>query len=240
MLYSPSQGVALARHPKTASTSLSAWFEGEFPDTVAADAIDVHVRVLPALRTLRLIKEPRPSSWRRRLEKARLCRPREPRLSNDVRVIIGVIREPFEMLVSLYSYWRRRSTVVPRRPGTLPHTAATASFRDFVVQAAIERRLPSYDEFFGVGSEAWSVTKLIDFRHLSTGLEAVCREFNVAPLVAVPSINLSPQNHDLAAYRDEVKFLLPAIRSRYRWYYEEAEKIMIRGEAASATSRAAA
>jgi hypothetical protein len=237
MIYSPTKRVALARYPKTATTSLTEWFEIAFPDAVSAHAMNPHVPVTEALHRLGLGRDHQPSGWREVLRHPFARRPAMPR------VVIGVIREPAAMLTSLYTYWRRRASVKPRRPGTLPHTAATDSFHAFVTQAVVNRKFPNYFEFFGVGGEAWPVTRLIDFQCLDSGFRAVCSEFGIEPPASLPSENKAPQTAEEKAIhttiRAQLPGLLPAIRQRYRWYYEEAESIMVRGDAPPASRRAA-
>jgi hypothetical protein len=237
MLYSPSRRLALAHFPKTAGTSLTNWFTRSFPDFVTPDPNDPHVQVLPSLRRLGLLPKPPRSRWRRLLSNV-LTRGRPGRLAEGF-LIIGVLRDPFEMLVSLYAYWRRRATVQPRPPGSLAHTAATRSFRDFVVEAVVRQRLPNYHQFFGVGSVAWRHTKLLDFRSLETSLRRVCEEHGIHVPIELPTANVAPQRHDLAGFHEEVSDLLPDLHARFRWYYEEADRIMVKAEPPT-TRRAAA
>jgi hypothetical protein len=238
MFYSPSQRLALARFPKTAGSSLTTWFLEAFPDTVSADPNDPHVPVVDSLRRLGLIARRSRSSWRRLLTAPFAGRRKTPPLHEGL-LIIGVLRDPFEVLVSLYSYWRRRASFEYHAPGSIGHVATTQSFREFVVRAVVDERLPRYEKFFGVGSEAWPATKLLDFRHLEPGLREVCRDHGIEPPVSLPKANVAPQVHDYEACRDEVTDLLPAIRSRFRWYYEEAQSIMVRGDAAAMGREAA-
>jgi hypothetical protein len=222
MLYSDRSGIGLARHPKTASSALAVWFLETFPDAKASDPHDPHLSVPVSLRRFGLVSTPKaPPRWHRILPKQFRPRPASPELVRSV-TVIGVVREPFEMLVSLYSYWRRRASEKHRRPGSLSYTAAHGSFRDFVVHAVIERKLPNYHDFFGVGLPEQPALELIDFRSIRSGLETVCRDHGVPASTAVPVANVAPSDHDYNRFRDEVRFMLPAIRSRYRWYYEEA------------------
>jgi hypothetical protein len=239
MLYSDRFGIGLARHPKTASSALTVWFLEAFPDAKASDPHDPHVSVPVSLRRFGLVATPKsPPKWHTILPKPLRPRPAVPALTRSL-TVIGVIREPFEMLVSLYSYWRRNTARKQRRPGTLSYTAAHGSFRDFVVHAVIERKLPNYHDFFGVGLPEQPSLELIDFRSIHSGLETVCREHGVQAAVAVPVANEAPSNHDYDRFRDEVRFMLPAIRSRYRWYYEEASRRMAKSSG-SLTLRPAA
>lgn len=226
MLYSDRFGIGLARHPKTASSALTAWFLEAFPDAKASDPHDPHLSVPVSLRRFGLVAEPKaPPKWHTIVPKPLRPRPARPGLAKNV-TVIGVIREPFEMLVSLYSYWRRRAAEKHRRPGTLSYTAAHGSFRDFVVLAVIERKLPNYHEFFGVGLPEQPSLKLVDFRSIGQGLASVCQAHGIPASVAVPAVNEAPSTHDYDRFRDEVRFMLPAIRARYRWYYDEASGLL--------------
>ncbi len=239
MLYSDRFGLGLARHPKTASSALAAWFLKAFPDATASDPLDPHLSVPVSLRRFGLVTAPKQHpKWHTIIPKALRPRPAPPALARSL-TVIGVIREPFEMLVSLYSYWRRRAAEKQRRPGTLSYTAAHGSFRDFVVHAVIEGKLPNYCDFFGVGLPEQPALRLIDFRSIHTGLEAVCRDHGVPAAVAVPVANAAPSDHDYDRFRHEVRFMLPAIRSRYRWYYEEASRLLAKSSG-SLTLRPAA
>jgi len=239
MLYSDRLGIGLARHPKTASSALTAWFLEAFSDAKASDPHDPHLSVAESLRRFGLVAAPKARpKWHSILPKAIRPRPAFPRLRRNV-TVIGVIREPFEMLVSLYSYWRRRAAERERRPGSLSYTAAHGSFRDFVVRAVIERRLPNYHDFFGVGLPEQPSLALVDFRSIRSGIETVCRDHGVPVTVDVPVVNEAPSSHDYDRFRNEVRFMLPAIRSRYRWYYEEAEPMLARSSGPVAIRAAA-
>ncbi len=237
MLYSPSQRLAIACHPKTASTSLTTWFKRSFSDVVSADPIRPHVPVAEALQRLGLGRARGRLGWR-----AILRRPFAGRQAISG-LVVAVIREPADMLASLYTYWRRRSSVVPRAPQSLAHTATTDSFGVFVHEAVVKARLPSYAEFLGVGGEAWHATRLIDFRSLEPGFRRVLREYGVEPPASLPKANMAPrtpEEDDLReAIREEMPALMPVIHERYRWYYEEGQSMMVRGDT-PAEARAAA
>lgn len=239
MLYSAGQRIGLARHPKTASNSLTAWFHATFPDAKNADVHDNHLPVPKSLRRLGLVKEPTPSpKWHGLIPKPLRPRPTKPSLVKDI-TVIGVVREPFEMLVSLYSYWRRTAIATPRTPGTLRYTAAHGTFRDFVVHAVVEGKLPNYSEFFGVGLPEQPSLTLIDLRSLGAGVAAICRDYGLPAPAPLAVENAAPTPHDYDRFREEVRFMIPAIRSRYRWYYEDARRLMAKSSG-SLTLRPAA
>ncbi len=120
MLYSLTANLAFAHYPKTAGSAIAEWFRGSFPDARYVKPGHPHVDVrrslawlsggasLPPLARLRYLS--RASNWRLAIE------PR-PELPATIR-IIGVVREPLEMLGSLYGYWRRgEANPNPREAG---------------------------------------------------------------------------------------------------------------------------
>ncbi len=89
MLISPKHQLAFAHYPKTAGHSLTIWFQKMFPDARFVEPLKdhpiSHLAVRPARERLGIIEG--------------------DKFADSLRVI-GVLREPFEMLVSLYQYWR--------------------------------------------------------------------------------------------------------------------------------------
>jgi hypothetical protein len=227
MLYSRTKNIALAHYPKTAGSSLRCWFQQALPDAVASDSRDAHTPVRQGLKRFRITAQRQP--WERIVDlmPGRRRLPKADQFANVL--VIGVMREPFEMLVSLYAFWRRRFPERRHPEGTLAHLAATAGFHAFLQEAVKNGRLPNYHTFFDVGGPAWPTTRLVDFRFLEPGLRAVCQAYGISPPQDLPMANVAPQGHDYAAYRAEAGPLLPAIRSHFHWYYEQADAIMVRG-----------
>jgi hypothetical protein len=145
----------------------------------------------------------------------------------DVR-IIGVVREPFEMLVSLYEYWRRYDFREEPAVGLI-RTARTGTFRQFLELAVGERQLVNYHTHFDVGGPAWAGTRLLDFQSLEPALETVCAEFGIEAAAGLGCLNAAPRRRDVGGYLAEAGGLVFEVRSYFRWYYEEATRIMIRG-----------
>ena len=194
MLYSESKRLAFAHFPKTAGSSLSAWFRRQFSDAVYVEPGTPHLQVRPALERLGLMKAP-PRRSRLVRNGLRLVRPFVPQKPActprcDLK-IIGVVREPFEMLVSLYEYWRR-CNFQEEPPQPIIQVAITSSFREFLELAVRKRVLETYESFFDVGGPAWETTRLIDFDSLQPSLEAVCREFGLDPPTGVERLNAAP------------------------------------------------
>jgi len=143
MLYSLTANIAVAHYPKTAGSAIAAWFRRRFPDARYVRPGHPHVDVrrslawlsgghsLPPVARLRYLA--RASNWRLPIK------PR-PDLPHTIR-IIGVVREPLEMLVSLHDY-RRRGDANPNPRDRLVTAAWEGRFADFVGQA-VGGRLPS-------------------------------------------------------------------------------------------------
>lgn len=241
MLYSTSTAVAFAHYPKTAGSSLTAWFTSVLPDAREVAPGDPHIGVHDALVRAGLVAQ----RARTRLGRLRFKLAREAtRLLTGRRLtppevvtrpetrIIGVIREPFEMLVSLYEYWRRYPFAVePTQP--LIRKARTGTFREFAALAVDERQLPDYGHFFDVGGPLWRNTRLLDFASLEPALMQVCDELGIAPPPRLDKLNAAPKRaYDLGAYRAEAGPLVFRIRSYFAWYYDEGIRVMLRGDRA--------
>jgi hypothetical protein len=243
MLFSPLGQIAFAHYPKTAGCSLTDWFRELFPDAAYVEPGNCHMPVRTSLTRLGLVPpRPRPSrlvrTWLRVVDQI------APRPAGDTpRVdlkIIGVLREPFEMLVSLYEYWRRYE--FDEEPAaTLIHTARTGTFREFLALAVGERRLANYHTYFDVGGPAWRSTRLLDFQSLEPGLAAICDEFGIEAPATLGRRNAAPQgSRDMGRYLAEAGGLVFDVRSHFRWYYEQASQVMIPGQSRRTTARRAA
>jgi hypothetical protein len=232
MLYSAEANVAFAHYPKTAGCSISEWFRTAFPDARHALPGSPHVPVRESLQELEIIPRPRRQrGFVRTL--GRLAR-RVPALRGvaqphcDLRVI-GVLRDPFAMAVSLYEYWRRHPFArEPDQP--MVKAARTGSFRDFLVLAVHKRLLPNYERFFDVDGPAWAGTRLIEFESLDDGLHRVCDEFGL-PHPRLPTLNVAPTaGRDAASYLAEAGPLAFELRTYFRWYYEAGRRCVVRSD----------
>ena len=241
MLFSPAGRIAFAHYPKTAGCSLTAWFRERFPDAAHVELGNPHTPVRESLELLGLVSPrlQRPKVVRECLRLARQVVPRAFAIRQrcDVR-IIGVVREPFAMLASLYEYWRRCE--FSQDPAAdLIRVARTGTFREFLRLAVGEQHLAAYDTYFDVGGPAWPTTRLIDFQALEPGLAAVCREFGIEPPATLERHNVSPnRSRDLGAYLSEAGSLVFEVRNHFRWYYDHAEKVLIRGDRPALTRAA--
>ncbi len=221
MLYSLAANVAFAHYPKTAGSAIAEWFRRSFPDACYVKPGHPHVdvrrslawlsggRSLPRLERLRYVA--RASNWRLPIH------PR-PELPTRIR-IIGVVREPLEMLASLYEYWRRGDTNPnPRDPLV---TAAWEGHFDEFVRRAISGRLPTYATFFDAGGPAWANTRLIHFDDVDDGLARACREFGLDVSVTLPQKNCGTGSANrLADYARMTGPLMSAVRRHFAWYHD--------------------
>jgi hypothetical protein len=217
MLYSLAANVAFAHYPKTAGSAIAEWFRRVFPDARYVKPGHPHVdirrslawlsggRSLPPVARLRYLA--RASNWRLRFE------PR-PDLPARIR-IIGVVREPLEMLASLYEYWQR-GDANPDARDPLVTAAWEERFTDFVGQA-IGGRLPSYDAFFDAGGPAWPNTRIVHFADVEEGVARACREFGLDVAVNLPRKNCGSGARtpsELPAGLEE------AARRHFAWYHD--------------------
>ena len=237
MFYSPASRIAFAHYPKTAGCSVLAWFRRAFPDAAYVEPGNCHLPVRQSLEQLGLVT-PRSQQPRLVRECLRIIERIAPERC-DLQTI-GVVREPFEMLISLYEYWRRfEFTEEPE--AVLIQAARTGTFREFLRLAVGEKLIANYQTYFDVGGPAWSTTRLVDFQSLSPGLDAVCEEFHIEPPVALNRLNAAPRKgRDAGAYLAQAGSLVFEVRSHFRWYYEEAVHIMVRGQTPAARLRMAA
>jgi len=231
MLVSRTHTIAFAHYPKTAGTSLQRWFIATFPDAELLEPDNPHYPVGPSLQRLR------PRRWQRRFKtlayrslstlSPALAAPFEP-LTASLR-IVGVIRDPFEMLVSLFEFWKREPAVT-HSPDAFIGCTRHHTFRDFLAAAVIGGRIQNYAEFFDVGGPLWQRTTLLHFESLQPALQSFCSANGFGHARELPSLNRSPEGgRDLQRYRDEAGPLMEDVRSHFRWYYEEGVHRALRG-----------
>lgn len=228
MLYSPASNIAFAHYPKTAGCSMFHWFTTVLPDAMHVDAERPHLNVRGSLKRLGMRGLSRagrtmgsPIDW---------LRPRTCRCTGGPAGlrIIGVLREPFEMLVSLYEFWKR----TPQGFDVAPFIAAArdGDFPKFIWMAVVQKEMPTYEQFFDVGGPAWPNTRLIDFRSLEAGLVEVCEEFGLGPCPPLERLNASGgRPRALEEYRASVGTMCINIRSHFRWYYEHGVRLALQG-----------
>ena len=232
MLYSRQHDLAFAHYPKTAGNSIGEWFRMSFDDAFLLDPIpDYNISHLPvrvSLERLRLLKSSSPFFPPFMNHLTHLFRPSNlPTFQRCSTRIIGVVREPFEMLVSLYEFCRHYPFKIPLNP--FIKSARDGTFPEFVHMAVVQRCLPSYDFFFDVGGPAWALTRLIDFDYLSCGLSEVCTEFGIAGPTNLPHRNVGPRpNRDLRPYKQALGTLASDVENYYHWYYTQRSSGLFR------------
>lgn len=230
MIHSAAGNIAFAHYPKTAGCTMFQWFTTAFPDAMHLDPERPHMNVRRSLRFTAAGGTPAISSGLRLLNPADWLATRRQRIAAanaDLR-IIGVIREPFEMLVSLYEFWKKTPADMEVSP--FIDAARNGTFRDFLWMAVVQKEMPKYEEFFDVGGPAWANTRLIDFSALESGLAAVCEEFGIHDTPRLERINAGGgRQRSLEDYRASVATMMINVRSHFRWYYEHGVRLAIRG-----------
>jgi hypothetical protein len=250
MLYSATAKIAFAHYPKTAGHSLVAWFREAFPDAAFVEPpveyTISHLPVRESLERLGLVarrlpaggdesggERPHAAAASGSLARRLLAQlPARTAARDDVAGlrILGVVREPFEMLVSLYEYWRTYDFPAPPRP-PLIRAAREAPFPVFLGMAVGGHPVQTYRDFFDVGGPAWPATQLVAFESLESGLAAVCREWGLAAPRPLERRNVGPRSgRDLEPYRTAAGFMMDDVRRYFTWYEEEGRRIAVRGE----------
>lgn len=229
MIHSAAGNIAFAHYPKTAGCTMFQWFTTAFPDAMHLDPERPHMNVRRSLRFMGEAGTASAPAGLRLLNPADWLAPRRQQAAGNSNLrIIGVIREPFEMLVSLYEFWRRTPAEMEVAP--FIDAARNGTFRDFLWMAVVQKEMPKYEEFFDVGGPAWANTRLIDFAALESGLAAVCSEFGIPDAPRLERINAGGgRQRSLEDYRASVATLGINVRSHFRWYYEHGVRLMIRG-----------
>jgi hypothetical protein len=230
MIHSAAGNIAFAHYPKTAGCTMFQWFTTAFPDAMHLNPERPHMNVGRSLRHMGAVAKSSPPGGLRLLNPIDWLAPRKlrPAVAASSLRIIGVIREPFEMLVSLYEFWRKTPAEMQVSP--FIDTARNGTFRDFLWMAVVQKEMPKYEEFFDVGGPAWANTRLIDFATLESGLAAVCAEFGIHDPPRLERINAGGgRQRSLEDYRAGVATLGINVRSHFRWYYEHGVRLAIRG-----------
>jgi hypothetical protein len=189
-----------------------------FPDGDLLDPENPHLTVASSLAAVQARRKRAGRGWRKWVP-ALLggCPKREA-----VPRIVGVIRDPLAMLVSLYEYWRRHDFAVE------PTAAFIRCARHaFVRMAVVDGQAPTYEWFFDVGGPAWPSTRLINYHALERGLEELCGELGIDRPPYLEKRNATSGPRDLDAYRREAGSLIDDVERHFRWYYEYGRAIAL-------------
>ena len=232
MLVSRQHRIAFAHYPKTAGTSLQRWFIESFSDSTLLLPNNPHLDVASSMKVMQ------PNKWQREITRLQQHSLRfvSPTLAAQYGPwqtslqVIGVMRDPFEMLVSLFEFWQRVPFAIEPTNAFIG-CARHGCFRDFLAAAVIGGRVPNYKQFFNVGGPLWHNTRLLDFESLKPALDVVSVDFGVLNPRPLPELNRSLRGQrNLDCYRDEAGPLMAEVHRHFRWYYEEGVHLMIRGK----------
>jgi hypothetical protein len=231
MLISRKHRIALAHFPKTAGSSLQYWMIETCPDAELLVPDNPHFAVRESLDLMR------PPAFQRRLGRfshrcLKLLSPamadRLGPLRESLR-IVGVLRDPFEMLVSLYNFWKREPQL-QNTTNIFVRRAIDRTFREFLTYCVIEGGICTYEQFFDVGGPLWHNTTLLDFKSLQSALQVFCDNNGLGHAKPLPLINSSPAGKcDIQRYVEEAGTLMDDVHRHFRWYYEEGVHLAIRG-----------
>lgn len=226
MLFHREKLLAFAHYPKTAGVSIGAWMRQTFPGCEFVAPDNRHLPVRRSMRSISacgfLVSRSLPSFLTTGLVHAL---PKQYR-------IFGVIREPFEMLVSLYEFWRDKGAAWSAPRAEIVRIATSGSFRDFLGAVVRDRGLPPFEEFYDVGGPWWSNTRLLEFRSLDTDVRRLCLELHIPAFEPLPRLNTaadrSAGGRDVASYAREAGLLKAEVRRYFRWYYEHGAAAVAR------------
>jgi hypothetical protein len=224
MLISLQHKVAFAHYPKTAGTSLAQWFRETCPDATYLNPANPHLSVGESLRLLRqqLARSP---AGRLRDVGARTARRiglRSSAWPDSSWRIFGVLRDPFELMISLYEYWR----TYPFEPGPrqpLIECAIRHTFRDFVAASVIGKAIAPYEVFFDSGGPLWHRTTLLHFSSLQEGVARMCSDTGLPSTCSLPFMNRTPDlGRDMRRYSEEIGSLMDDLKQHFSWYYRQS------------------
>lgn len=218
MLVSPSANLAFAHFPKTAGTSLAALLQEAFPDARWIDSRDVHVGVAEGLLRLRGRVSPL-CRWSHRL-RGRALMPSDVEVGEPESLrVLGVVRDPFEMAVSLFEYWHRKLDERDLARSPLLAAAHRGDYLGFLrLIASDESRFPTYRQFFDQGGALWSRTILVDFADLQGGLARAFGSLGLQVDLSRLARRNDSRRPDGGMRRRELEAgdLAEAVRRRYR------------------------
>ncbi len=222
MIYSPSHNIAFAHYPKCGGTSITDWFKSTFEDAEFLETERLHKKVshLNVKGAIKLIR-----SRQKNIFSKNNSDSNPPIALNELR-IIGVLRDPFDMLVSLYTFWKHvpfTSFGVPVLPKVIL-TAREESFCRFLEVAILEKKVETYHSFFNIDGPLWNQTYLLPFENLENALTKLSVELDLpASKAGLHRLNVNPKpDRKIHTYLYEASSLLADIEQHFSWYYSEA------------------
>lgn len=218
MLFSPKANFLFAHFPKTAGTSLNTFLREALPDVRQVDPDDSHVSVPEVRRRLYYKDHPVRSALAkllgRRVGRCDVVIPCPEELR-----MLGVVREPFEMCVSLFDYWHVKLPEHEKHHSVLASAATNGDFKEFARLMAHDGRcLATYRDFFDLDGPFAPRTYLVDFAHLHDGLDQAFQAMGIkVDLGRLPALNKNPcSDAKLRQREEEAGELAGMIRERYR------------------------
>jgi hypothetical protein len=222
MIYSPSHNIAFAHYPKCGGTSITNWFKNTFEDAQFLETERLHkggshLNVKGAIELIQRGQK-QTSLWK--------SSDNSPTIELTELRIIGVLRDPFDMLVSLYTFWKH----VPFTSfgvAVLPKVILTAreeSFCRFLEVAILEKTVETYHSFFNVDGPLWNQTYVLPFENLENTLTKLSVELDLpASKTGLKRLNVNPKpDRKIHTYLYEASSLLADIEQHFSWYYSEA------------------
>lgn len=207
MLYSKEHNIGFVHYPKTAGHSVAFWFKRSFPDAVYLDPPAEHnvshLGVKPSLRLL--------------------CTQGTKAVS-DLR-IIGVMREPLSMMISLYKYWKTYKFSKPDKElPLLIQCARHKTFSEFVDLAVDGPNVETYKSFFDFRGPVWPETRIAAFESLQSGLFNILKELDLVSDKALSRLNVGPSSNESVP-------TIPCntvtkLKKYFAWYYETGAHVL--------------
>jgi len=219
MLVSLSHNFAFVHYPKTAGTSVIDLLTSCIPDLHLIDPSDKHLDVQGGLKRLMLQNQP----IRRRMA-AFLGRPSgrcDVTLPAPLELrVLGILREPFEMTVSLFEHWGRALPDDEKHHSPLASAATKGDFQAFLrIMAFDDHTFPAYRTFYDFGGPLWAQTTLVDFAHLRSGLAEALAQLGIkADLDLLRHLNAGDRTPErMQSFEKQAGPLLGSIRKRFGW-----------------------
>jgi len=223
MIYSPAHNIAFAHYPKCGGTSMTDWFKNTFDDAdfLEKKVINEIVSHLSVKKSLEVLEQNR--SLKFIPKKLKCLAPSD--IPNNLR-IIGILRDPFDMLVSLFEFWKN----VPRscfKIDELPEfiqVAREGDFLRFIELAVVHEKVETYKSFFDVGGPVWPQTYLLPFENLENALAKLSVELELpASKAGLNRLNVNPKpDRRIHTYLYEASSLLADVEQHFSWYYSDA------------------